>query len=107
MHWCIVTRYSIRKLNVGTWLNDEIINFAILLFNQEQHEKYNGEPKCYCFNSYFIEKLLNEGKGGYKHANVNRWIRKIPGQDVFKFELIMLPIDIFTKDVHLKNLSLT
>ena len=53
--WCTFTRYSIRKLNVGTWLNDEIINFAMLLFNQEQHEKCNEEPKFYCFNSYFIE----------------------------------------------------
>ena len=44
----------------------------------------------------FYGKILNEG-GCYNRANVKRWICRLPGEDMFKFKLLMFPI---SKSLH-------
>lgn len=67
----------------GRWLNDNIINYYISIL-----EEKNELKDIKIFNTYFINKLIQNGK--YNYMNVRRWSRKI---DIFKKDKILIPIN--------------
>ncbi|KAI0252627.1 hypothetical protein BJV78DRAFT_325309 [Lactifluus subvellereus] len=95
-----VTDADLSRLQPGTWLNDEIINFygQLILERSEAHPKNksvkNGarSEKCtvlnvHYFNSFFFEKLASEG---YEKARLGKWTKKF---DLFSKDVALLPIN--------------
>ncbi|KAM6356367.1 LOW QUALITY PROTEIN: sentrin-specific protease 2-like [Alca torda] len=79
-----VTREDIHTLRKLCWLNDEVVNFYMGLVMARS--KKEGYPSVHAFSSLFYEKLAS---GGYKA--VGRLTRRV---DVFKKELILVPINL-------------
>ena len=49
-----------------------------------------GRLPCRFFNSFFMNKLLDEGRG-YNYAGVRRWTKKF---DVFAHRMLFFPVNI-------------
>ena len=74
------------RLKPGTWLNDEIINFygQLILERSEAHpnkgvkngarSEKNTILNVHYFNSFFFEKLSQEG---YEKARLAKWTKKV------------------------------
>ncbi|GAB5371166.1 hypothetical protein AAMO2058_001555900 [Amorphochlora amoebiformis] len=73
---------DMHTLQDGVWLNDEVINFHIKMF-QDRMLDYQKSPtvpsaekvRCLFFNTFFYSKLTQKGKG-YKYKGVRRWSKK-------------------------------
>ncbi|KAF2071588.1 hypothetical protein CYY_007097 [Polysphondylium violaceum] len=85
----ICTRSDIRLLGPGKWLNDEIINFYLIMLNTRQttSTKY---MKCHFFNTFFYQLLCNNN-GTYNYDRVKKWTNSI---DIFSLEKVILPIHL-------------
>lgn len=90
-----MTRSKISCLRPRVWLNDEVINFYMLML-MDRDEKLTaaagGEEKrrtSHYFNSFFIAKMLENDK--YAYSNIKRWSKKF---DVFAKDKIFMPINI-------------
>jgi sentrin-specific protease 1 len=96
-----VQRKSIRTLQPGQWLNDEVIHYFLLMLAKRDEEMCKNDPSrkiSHFFKSFFITKLLNEGNpscdGVYEYKNVKRWSKRIPGKDIFNLDKIIFPINV-------------
>jgi sentrin-specific protease 1 len=82
-----VTDSDLCRLKPGTWLNDEIINFygQLILERSEMHPVNKGVKNgarseksttlnVHYFNSFFFEKLSQEG---YEKARLAKWTKKV------------------------------
>jgi len=89
------TGKDIATLRRGTWLNDEVANFAIgLLARRELQNMPEGEtqPKAHFFSTFFINKLYKQ-TGRYDYSNVRRWtLPKKLKYDVLRCEKIYVPV---------------
>ena len=59
-----VQRDSMRKLQPGQWLNDEVIHFFFVMLSKRDEEMCAADPgrkRSHFFKSFFMTKLLNEG----------------------------------------------
>lgn len=88
------------KLKPGQWLNDEVINFYMVLINRRSNElekareagqvqtfKKGQEPlNVFAFTSFFYSKFKREG-----YKSVTRWTKKT---DVFKKDAVLMPINL-------------
>jgi hypothetical protein len=97
-----VQRQSIRTLQPGKWLNDEVIHYFYLMLAKRDEDMFKQDPsrkRSHFFKSFFLTKLLNEGhsdpamEGTYEYRNVKRWSKKVPGKDIFKLDKIFFPIN--------------
>ena len=80
------------RLNPGVWLNDEVVNFFMKLFEERESKAAaaNMARKSNMYmNSFFYSKLAFS-KGGFNYNNVKRWTRKL---NVFSYNLIFIPIN--------------
>ena len=86
-----ITKQSLRTLNFGCWLNDEIINcYMQMLENRVSLEEYPDRP--YMFSSFFLTKLI--GSGQYKYSEVQRWTARGAGKaDLFSRRAILFPVN--------------
>jgi len=88
---------TILRLKPGVWLNDEIVNFYMFLLSERDRELVKRSPDrvpSHFFNSYFISKLLDEGRPpSYNYANVKRWSTKAK-INIFKMNKIYFPVNI-------------
>lgn len=93
--------HDIRKLQPGTWMNDEICTFYGVMINirSTEHEKLKSDPtydpkekflRAHCFSSFFMPKYQKEG-----FAGVRRWTKKV---DLFKKDVVIFPINL--RNVH-------
>jgi sentrin-specific protease 1 len=95
-----ITDADIGRLRPGTWLNDEIVNFYGQLIlerseaNPRNKARKNGARygkntilNVHYFNSFFFEKLSQEG---YEKARLAKWTKKF---DLFSKDLALLPIN--------------
>jgi sentrin-specific protease 1 len=82
-----VTDADLCRLRPGTWLNDEIVNFygQLILDRSEAHPANKGVKNgarseknmilnVHYFNSFFFEKLSQEG---YEKARLAKWTKKV------------------------------
>ncbi len=82
-----VTDADLSRLKPGTWLNDEIVNFygQLILERSEVNPRNKGMKngaRCeknmilnvHYFNSFFFEKLSQEG---YEKARLAKWTKKV------------------------------
>ena len=106
-----VTDADIGRLKPGTWLNDEIVNFyGQLILDRSQANPRNKSMKngarrekntildVHYFNSFFFEKLSQEG---YEKARLAKWTKKVkclllPRERV-SYQL-SCQFDLFSKD---------
>ncbi|XP_009947062.1 PREDICTED: sentrin-specific protease 2-like [Leptosomus discolor] len=79
-----ITREDICTLRRLCWLNDEVINFYMMLLIERS--KKAGYPTLHAFSTFFYRKLVS---GGYQA--VRRWTR---GVDLFKQDLVLVPIHL-------------
>jgi sentrin-specific protease 1 len=89
------TGKDIATLKTGTWLNDEVANFAIGLLSQRainSMPKGETQPKVHFFSTFFINKLYQDSNM-YDYSNVRRWtLPKKLKYDVLRCEKIFVPI---------------
>lgn len=84
--------YDLLRLNSGVWLNDEVINFFMKLF--EEREKAAADivardPNLF-MNTFFYVKLVDHGIG-FKYSNVKKWFK---GVEIFSCNRIFIPINM-------------
>ncbi|KAG7356284.1 Ulp1 protease family protein [Nitzschia inconspicua] len=96
-----VLRQSIRTLQPGQWLNDEVIHYFLVMLANRDEELCKKDPtrkRSHFYKSFFITKLLNEGDatcdGQYEYRNVKRWSKKVPGKDIFALDKIIFPVNM-------------
>jgi hypothetical protein len=83
-----VTKASMQSLKPGVWVRDEPLNGFMHLLNMIL-------PHNHHFNSFFITLLLDEKcSNKYSYDNVRRWSTKVPGGDVFSFNMLFFPVNI-------------
>ncbi|KAI8328623.1 hypothetical protein BC941DRAFT_444516 [Chlamydoabsidia padenii] len=80
----IVEFKDIYKLYPETWLNDEIINFYMVLLMDRTNNK-SSLPTIHCFNTFFCSTLRDQG-----YDKVKRWTKKV---DIFSKDLLLVPIN--------------
>jgi len=89
------TGKDIASLRTGTWLNDEVANFAIGLLSARAHKSMpegTTQPKVHFFSTFFINKLFQDS-GKYEYSNVRRWtLAKKLKYDVLRCEKIYVPV---------------
>ncbi|KYR00153.1 sentrin/SUMO-specific protease [Tieghemostelium lacteum] len=85
-----ITKYDIKTLNPGKWLNDEVINFYMELMKQRQAENPGKYLKCHFFNTFFYPMLCNNN-GTYNYDRVKKWTNSI---DIFSLDKIIIPIHL-------------
>jgi Ulp1 family protease len=99
----VVVRESMRRLQPGQWLNDEVIHYFLIMLAKRDEGLAKQDPsrgRCHFFKSFFITKLLNEGhanpdiEGTYEYRNVKRWSKKVIGKDLFQLNKIFFPINV-------------
>ena len=99
-----VQRRSLKTLDFGTWLNDEVINFYLKnVLRQREAKKQVSDPTNTknqgFFNTFFIQQLFQEFsedrtlKGKYCYSKrIKRWgKRNTPGFDIFKLRRLFIP----------------
>lgn len=87
-----ITGTTLQCLRHGQWLNDEVINFYLQLVQQRAVDQPNLFRSCFAWNTFFWQKLSEDGRG-YSFKSVQRWsIRK--KVDVFSFDLMIVPINV-------------
>ena len=98
-----VTRGSLRTLDPGTWLNDEIIAFYLkhCLANRDErkclHE--SRERRQAFFSSYFFDHLYDNldknqrRRRRYNYNGVDGWGNRVPGQNIFNLKRLFIPIN--------------
>ena len=82
-----ITDADLSRLKPGTWLNDEIVNFygQLILERSEANPRNkairngarsekNAILNLHYFNSFFFEKLSQEG---YEKARLAKWTKKV------------------------------
>jgi len=79
------TRGDLRTLQGTQWLNDEVMNFYYQLI-AGRSKTNDSLPTCHAFNTFFYQKLQQQG-----HSGVKRWTRKI---DIFDVDRIVIPIHL-------------
>jgi Ulp1 family protease len=87
-----MTRYKLSCLRPGTWLNDEVVNFYMSMLQERDLQLVAQNVKrlsSHYFNSFFISKLLEQGK--YSYNNVRRWTKKF---NILEKEKIFCPVNI-------------
>ena len=78
-----VQRASLHRLQLGEWLNDEVISYFYVMLAKRDEELCSQDPsrkRSHFFKSFFMTKLLNEGhtdlEGTYDYRQVKRWSKK-------------------------------
>lgn len=87
-----ITGWDIQTLFSLNWLNDQIINFYLLLLS-ERSERCLGSgdlPKLYSMNTFFYQRLTEGG-----HLAVRQWTRNV---NLFDYDIILVPIHV--KQIH-------
>lgn len=93
-----ITTELLSCLQIGTWLNDEVMNFYMALLIQRnkrtlanQQAPAHAKLKCHFFNSFFYTKLYC--KGQYKYKNVRKWSKKAK-VDILQLDKVFAPIHV-------------
>ena len=82
--------HDLLRLNPGVWLNDEVVNFFMKLFEERESTAADLARRSNLFmNSFFYSKLALS-KEGFNYNNVKRWTK---GKNVFSYNLIFIPIN--------------
>jgi hypothetical protein len=91
------------------WIDDEVINFYFKIFfaemDQKQCQAEPGQNRSGFLGSFFWQQLTNEKhndmtvRGKYNYKNVSRWLKKLPGGDIFYLKKIFFLIN--EKNKHL------
>eukprot|EP00798_Chlamydomonas_sp_ICE-L_P024445 gene24445-10045_t len=61
-------RSDLMRLQIGTWLNDDVINFYFFLM-RERDTRTQNFPRCHFFSSFFLTRLL--GTNGQRDRKCN------------------------------------
>lgn len=70
-----ISATSIRRLAPGKWLNDEVVNcYAELINLRSQKTSQKIGRSIYCWNSFFYQRLSEQGYAG---AKLKRWTKKV------------------------------
>jgi sentrin-specific protease 1 len=87
-----VSRLSIRCLRLGEWLNDEVVNYVLALYQARNDAATAGDRllRCYFFGTMFYPTLLAHG-----YTRVRRHTAAKHGIDIFAQELLFVPIHCF------------
>jgi hypothetical protein len=87
-----VQRKSMRTLQDGEWLNDEVIGFYLKLLAKRDKDLTDGNlgrKRSHFFSSFFFSKLFVDGcTDKYKYNEVKKWSTNVPGKDIFALDKV-------------------
>jgi sentrin-specific protease 1 len=97
-----VTARELRCLSGSNWLNDQVINFMLKLFQQHQYlqrlnsdgELNSGVYECYFSNTYLFDRLLkskDHNINSYSYEDVRRWTQRT---NIFDKRFVFFPYNI-------------
>jgi len=90
---------DIHRLQKGEWLNDELINYYLLMLKERSYhpEKFSKKPhgrapkkslpKTHVFNTFFYQLLSTRG-----YSAVRRWTKKAK-VNLFEVDRVLIPIN--------------
>ena len=89
---------DIHRLQKGEWLNDELINYYLIMLRERSShpEKFTSKltkpsrkaiPKTFAFNTFFYAKLTQAGYQGVK-----RWTKRAK-VNLFEMDRVLIPIN--------------
>ena len=84
-----VQRKSMRTLQDGKWLNDEIISLYLKLLAKRDKGLTDGNPvrkRSHFFSSLFLSNLF--ANGCYNYNEVKKWSKNVPGKDIFALDKV-------------------
>ena len=84
-----VQRKSMRTLQDGKWLNDEIISLYLKLLAKRDKGLTDGNPvrkRSHFFSSFFLSNLF--ANGCYNYNEVKKWSKNVPGKDIFALDKV-------------------
>ena len=79
-------------LRFGEWLNDEAVNYTMLMLQQRDEELCTIDPTrrpSHFYSSYFVDRLHGSGSG-YCYSNIRRWSKKFK---TFDQDKIFFPVN--------------
>lgn len=89
-----ITRNDMATLRPGAWLNDEVVNFFMMLLKDRAKCDMQGPrklPRVHFMNTQFYPKLAETAKGYDYHGSVRRWTKR-ENVDIFSMDLLVVPI---------------
>lgn len=99
-----LTVRDLKTLQSTTWLNDEVINFYLLLLKETplMGSTFGGRPRVHVFSTFFYPKLKQKGydavKASTKRLNPSITTSLSIGDDLkekeYPFDLILVPIHL-------------
>jgi hypothetical protein len=78
-----ILKKDILSLVGSNWVNDQIINFYLLMLMERGGKSEEAVAKVYAFNSFFYNAFI---KG---NTRLKRWTKKV---DIFEYDLILVPV---------------
>jgi sentrin-specific protease 1 len=87
-----MTNKQIKCLQGKEWLNDEVINFYMLMLQERNDElclKYPTKLRSHFFSHFFLDRILENKEYNFEH--VKRWAKKF---DILKQDKIYFPLNI-------------
>eukprot|EP00752_Nemacystus_decipiens_P018559 g16638.t1 len=92
-----LTRASLKSLQPGTWLDDEVLNMCMNLLQARDKElcqkDANRRPSLF-FNSFFFTKLTSDDPCGsfkFDYEGVKRWTHTV---NIFDLDKLYVPVNI-------------
>lgn len=85
-----ITQDLLRKIYENHWINDEVIDFFMKMF-QERDDKLSSKKKkrgSHFYSCYFLHLLLYNG---YDYSNVETWAKQF---NIFEKDKIFCPINL-------------
>lgn len=73
------------RLDEGEWLNDSLVEYCLLRYQQENSSQAS---KVYFFSNFFYSKLVAKPGRNIDYEAVRRWVKK----DIFTYDFVVVPV---------------
>ncbi|ODV88426.1 hypothetical protein CANCADRAFT_46310 [Tortispora caseinolytica NRRL Y-17796] len=91
--WYRVSGEDASKLSEGELLNDEIINFTLRYYlDQEEQKNPTMKGQVHLFSSFFYSTYWRKDQDGkrFNYANIKNWTNKV---DLFRTKYVIIPVN--------------
>jgi sentrin-specific protease 1 len=84
-----IHRNDFARLKKNVWLNDEVINFFMMMLQERNFYKQTTGRKSLYLNTFYMKTMFNFKDQVFDYAPVKRWCKKL---DAFQQDMIFFPV---------------